>query len=251
MQSCEPERQRLERHTTQSDFIRDAIIGLADGLTVPFALTAGLSSIGSSQHVILGGVAELFAGSISMGLGAYLATITDAHHFEVEEAREQRQVNRTPHLESELLVNLFQRYGITYQEISPIIENFERNPHSWVKLVTTLGFCSHNGAILLYKFAYLNRMSFSFMFVLTKFAGGLIPMIPYFTTRDVNTALFASIGATCAMLCIFGYGKAAITGLSRPSALYGSLETLLIGAIAAGASYGIVKVANAHLDYRQ
>jgi vacuolar iron transporter family protein len=89
------------------------------------------------------------------------------------------------------------------------------------------------------------------MFVLTKFVGGLIPMIPYFTTKHVNTALFASIGATCVMLCIFGYGKAAITGLSRRSAVYGSLETLLIGAIAAGASYGIVKVANAYLDYRQ
>ncbi|EXA30967.1 hypothetical protein FOVG_17696 [Fusarium oxysporum f. sp. pisi HDV247] len=244
MQSCEPERQRLERHTTQSDFIRDAIIGLADGLTVPFALTAGLSSIGSSQLVILGGVAELFAGSISMGLGAYLATITDAHHFEVEEAREQRQVNRTPHLESELLVNLFQRYGITYQEISPIIENFERNPHSWVKFMM-------NFELKLERPSWSRPWVSALTMGLSYFIRGLIPMIPYFTTRDVNTALFASIGATCAMLCIFGYGKAAITGLSRPSALYGSLETLLIGAIAAGASYGIVKVANAHLDYRQ
>lgn len=76
-------------------------------------------------------------------------------------------------------------------------------------------------------------------------------MIPYFTTKHVDTALFASIGATCVMLCIFGHVKAAITGLSRRSALYGSLETLLIGAIAAGASYGIVKVANTHLDYRK
>ncbi|EXK35806.1 hypothetical protein FOXG_21604 [Fusarium oxysporum f. sp. lycopersici 4287] len=134
MQSTETERHRLERHTTQSGLTRDAIIGLADGLTVPFALTAGLSSIGSSKLVILGGMAELFAGSISMGLGAYLATITDAHHFEVEEAREQRQVTQTPHLEGELLVNLFQRYGITYQEISPIIESFWRNPQSWVKV---------------------------------------------------------------------------------------------------------------------
>ncbi|KAJ4044708.1 Protein ccc1 [Fusarium oxysporum] len=135
MQSTETERHRLERHTTQSGLTRDAIIGLADGLTVPFALTAGLSSIGSSKLVILGGMAELFAGSISMGLGAYLATITDAHHFEVEEAREQRQVTQTPHLEGELLVNLFQRYGITYQEISPIIESFQRNPQSWVKFM--------------------------------------------------------------------------------------------------------------------
>ncbi|SCN65725.1 uncharacterized protein FFB20_15536 [Fusarium fujikuroi] len=85
---------------------------------------------------------------------------------------------------------------------------------------------------------------------LSYFIGGLIPMIPCFTTKHGNTALFASIGVTCVMLCIFGYGKAAITGLSRRSALYGSLETLLIGAIAAGASYGIVKVVNAHLDYR-
>lgn len=93
-----------------------------------------MSRIGSSKLVILGGMAELFAGSISMGLGAYLATITDAHHFEVEEAHEQRQVTQTPHLEGELLVNLFQRYGITSQEISPIIESSRRNPQSWVKV---------------------------------------------------------------------------------------------------------------------
>ncbi|WJG37191.1 VIT family-domain-containing protein [Fusarium oxysporum Fo47] len=203
MQSAETERHRLERHTTQSGLTCDAIIGLADGLTVPFALTAGLSSIGSSKLVILGGMAELFAGSISMGLGAYLATITDAHHFEVEEAHEQRQ------------------------EISPIIESSRRNPQSWVKW-----------AILLYRFVYLNR-----------YIGGLIPMVPYFTTKHINTALFASIGVTCVILCIFGYGKTIITGLSRRSALYGSLETLLVGAIAAGASYGIVKLVNTNLDY--
>ncbi|KAF5704420.1 CCC1 [Fusarium mundagurra] len=226
MQRSEPERQRLERHTTQNGFIRDAIIGLADGLTVPFALTAGLSSIGSSKLVILGGVAELFAGSISMGLGAYLATITDAHHFEVEEAREQRQVTRTPHLESELLVNLFERYGITYQEISPIIENFRRNPHSWVKFMMDF-------ELKLERPSWSRPWFSALIMGLSYFIGGLIPMIPYFTTKHVNTALFASIGAT------------------RRSALYGSLETLVIGAIAAGASYGIVKIANAHLDYRQ
>ncbi|KAK2473433.1 hypothetical protein H9L39_15608 [Fusarium oxysporum f. sp. albedinis] len=227
MQSAETERHRLGRHTTQSGLTRDAIIGLADGLTVPFALTAGLSS----KLVILGGMAELFAGSISMGLGAYLATITDAHHFEVEEAHEQRQVTQTPHLESELLVNLFQRYGITSQEISPIIESSRRNPQSWVKFMMDF-------ELKLERPRWSRPWVSALTMGLSYFIGGLIPMVPYFTTKHINTALFASIGVTCVMLCIFGYGKAIITGLSRRSAVYGSLETLLVGAIAAGASYG-------------
>ncbi|KFH43150.1 Vacuolar iron transporter-like protein [Hapsidospora chrysogenum ATCC 11550] len=132
----------LERHTENDGLVRDAIIGLADGLTVPFAVTAGLSSInqeqtriGSTTLVILGGAAELFAGSISMSLGAYLATVTDAQHFHVEEAREQRQVADTPGLEGEMVVDMFAMYGLSREEISPLLENFRRNPEAWVKFM--------------------------------------------------------------------------------------------------------------------
>lgn len=94
--------------------------------------------IGSTKLVILGGLAELFAGSISMGSGAYLATITDAQHFQVEEAREQRQVIGTPHLECEMLAELFMKYGLSRGEILPILQTFRQNPESWVKVSTII-----------------------------------------------------------------------------------------------------------------
>lgn len=94
--------------------------------------------IGSTKLVILGGLAELFAGSISMGLGAYLATVTDAHHFRVEEAREQRQVTGTPQLEGEILVEIFTKYGLSREEILPILQSFRQNPESWVNVSTPI-----------------------------------------------------------------------------------------------------------------
>ncbi|EHK22114.1 uncharacterized protein TRIVIDRAFT_53723 [Trichoderma virens Gv29-8] len=229
--------ERLERHVTTSGFIRDAIIGLADGLTVPFAVTAGLSSIGSTKLVILGGLAELFAGSISMGLGAYLATITDAQHFHVEEAREQRQVTGTPHFEGEILVAMFTKYGLSREEILPILQSFRQNPESWVKFMMDFEL-------------KLERPSWSRPWIsaltmgMAYFIGGLIPMIPYFGVEDLSMALVISIGATAIMLSVFGYVKSLVTGVGYCSAFHGSLETLFVGAVAAGASYGIVRTVN-------
>ncbi|KAH6867569.1 Ccc1 family [Thelonectria olida] len=244
--SVQPETQRLldaaasqglERHTIRSGFIRDAIIGLADGLTVPFAVTASLSSIGSTKLVILGGLAELLAGSISMGLGAYLATVTDARHFQVEEAREQRQVTGTPHLEGEILMDLFTQYGISREEISPILQSFRQNPESWVKFMMDF-------EVKLERPSRSRPWISAFTMGMAYFVGGLIPMFPYFVVGHISTALVASVGITAVMLSIFGYIKSVATGIGRFSALYGSLETLLIGAVAAGASYSIVRSVN-------
>ncbi|UPK90214.1 hypothetical protein LCI18_001149 [Fusarium solani-melongenae] len=229
--------ERLERHTAQSGFIRDAIIGLADGLTVPFALTAGLSSIGSTKLVILGGLAELFAGSISMGLGAYLATITDAHHFRVEEAREQRQVTRTPQLEGEILAEIFTTYGLSREEISPILQSFRQNPESWVNFMMDF-------ELKLERPSWSRPWISAFTMGLAYFVGGLIPMLPYFVVEHINTALITSIAITAVMLSIFGYVKSVLTGVGYYSALYGSLETLFVGGVAAGVSYGIVWAVN-------
>ncbi|KAH6951153.1 Ccc1 family [Ilyonectria sp. MPI-CAGE-AT-0026] len=236
--------ERLEPHTSSSGFIRDAIIGLADGLTVPFAVTASLSSIGSTKLVILGGLAELFAGSISMGSGAYLATITDAQHFQVEEAREQRQVIGTPHLECEMLAELFMKYGLSREEILPILQTFRQNPESWVKFMMDFEL-------------KLERPSSSRPWIsaltmgLAYFIGGLIPMIPYIVVEHISTALVISIGTTAAMLFIFGYIKSLVTGVGHYSALHGSLETLFVGAVAAGASYGIVRAVNDWFEIKE
>ncbi|KAI5462018.1 VIT family-domain-containing protein, partial [Mariannaea sp. PMI_226] len=243
----------LERHATHTSFIRDAIIGLADGLTVPFAVTAGLSSIGSTKLVILGGIAELIAGSLSMGLGAFLATVTDAHHFRIEEARERRQIVDTPELEGEILIGLLSKYELSREETLPILENFTRNPESRIKFMMDfelklecptwsrpwVSAITMGPAYLIGQYSLLQTK-----LKINKPIGGLIPMIPYFVTAHLNTTLLVSIGITGVMLVIFGYAKPVIIGVNRYSALCGSLETFLVGAVAAGASYGIVKAVN-------
>lgn len=122
-----------EGHSTNGIFVRDSIIGFADGLTVPFALTAGLSSLGSSKVVILGGLAELFAGSISMGLGAYLAAKTDLKHYEVEEKRERREVKDCPAAEEEEIYDIFDQYGIPRLASAGVVESLKKDEDAWVK----------------------------------------------------------------------------------------------------------------------
>lgn len=123
-----------EHHTGHGDLIRDSIIGFSDGLTVPFALTAGLSSLGSTKIVILGGLAELFAGSISMGLGAFLASMTDRKHFEVEQARERREVKDSPREEEDEIYEIFEKYGIQRNESKGVVDGLKSNEETWVQV---------------------------------------------------------------------------------------------------------------------
>lgn len=123
-----------EQHATHGALIRDGIIGFSDGLTVPFALCAGLSSLGSSKVVIIGGLAELFAGSISMGLGAFLASLTDRKHYEVEEARERKEVRETPSEEEDEIYQIFEKYGIERKESKGVIEGLKANEDQWVQV---------------------------------------------------------------------------------------------------------------------
>ena len=128
-----------EYHKRHGDLLRDSIIGFSDGLTVPFALCAGLSSLGSTKIVILGGLAELFAGSISMGLGAFLASMTDRKHFEVEEAREIREVRERPAEEEEEIYEIFEQYGIQRSESKGVVEGLKVNEEMWVKASIVYG----------------------------------------------------------------------------------------------------------------
>lgn len=123
-----------EQHKGHGDLIRDCIIGFSDGLTVPFALTAGLSTLGSTKIVILGGLAELFAGSISMGLGVFLASITDRKHFEVEEAREKREVRECPREEEEEIYEIFEKYGIHRNEAKSAVDGLKASEEMWVQV---------------------------------------------------------------------------------------------------------------------
>jgi len=152
-----PVTSHTEHHTRHGELVRDSIIGFADGLTVPFALTAGLSAIGSSKLVILGGLAELFAGmkgskrssalssqltcpdctagSISMGLGAYLAAVTEKKHYEVEEERERREVKECPRAEEEEIYEIFDKYGISQSQSKGVVEGLKQNEDMWIRFM--------------------------------------------------------------------------------------------------------------------
>ncbi|KXL42641.1 MAG: hypothetical protein FE78DRAFT_123265, partial [Acidomyces sp. 'richmondensis'] len=223
-----------ESHAGHGEFVRDSIIGFADGLTVPFALTAGLSSLGSSRLVIIGGLAELFAGSISMGLGAYLAAVTDKHHFEAEEERERREVRECPKAEEDEIYEIFEQYGISREEAHGVVQGLKGNEENWVRFMMDF-------ELRLEKPATNKAWIEGLIMGVSYFLGGLLPMIPYFAFKNVNHALFTSIGITAVILVIFGYTKAIITGCKTKDAVWSAVQTLFIGACAAGVSYGIVK----------
>ena len=122
-----------ERHKGNGYLIRDSIIGFSDGVTVPFALTAGLSSLGNTKIVILGGLAELFAGAISMGLGAFLAAVTEKKHYEVEEARERREVKDCPAEEEDEIYEIFEKYGIQRHESKGAVDALIANEEMWIQ----------------------------------------------------------------------------------------------------------------------
>ena len=123
-----------EHHKGHGDLVRDSIIGFSDGLTVPFALTAGLSSLNSSKIVILGGLAELVAGAISMGVGAFLASTTDRKHYQVEEARERQEVKEKPAAEEDEIYEIFEKYGIERNESRGVVEGLKVNEDMWVQV---------------------------------------------------------------------------------------------------------------------
>ena len=244
-----------EKHSGHSEIVRDSILGFADGLTVPFAVTAGLSSVGSLNLVILGGLAELFAGAISMGLGAFLAAITERKHYKVEEAREFREVFECPKAEEQEIYDIMAEYGLDRDCVRPVVEGLMTNKDMWVKV--SLPHVLHRQVFNLTMWQFmmdfelkLEEPSSSRAWIsaivmgLSYFLGGLIPMIPYFAFHNINHALFTSIAITAVILVVFGFVKAVLTGCTRKDAIISSLQTLMIGIIAAGTSYGIVRGVN-------
>ncbi|KAF2791812.1 DUF125-domain-containing protein [Melanomma pulvis-pyrius CBS 109.77] len=229
-----PSQSHTEHHKTHGEVLRDAIIGFADGLTVPFALTAGLSATGSTHIVIIGGLAELFAGAISMGLGAWLAAKTDQKHYQIEEEREKREVRDMPLAEEQEIYAIFKKYGVERDSVVPIVDCLKGNEDMWVKFMMDfeLQLERPNASR-----AWISALVMGLSYLL----GGLIPMIPYFAFHNVNHALLTSIGITIVMLVTFGYLKAFLTGIKKIGVVESILQTLAVGAIAAGASYGIVR----------
>jgi vacuolar iron transporter family protein len=223
----------VERHFTASEFVRDMVIGMADGLTVPFALAAGLAGVPNvpSGIIVTAGLAEIAAGSIAMGLGGYLAARSDAEHYASEKLREEREVETVPEVELEEVGLLFRAYGLSDQEINPILRAFEANPTAWVDFMMRyeLGLEEPNP----------NRALTSALTIAGAYiGGGLIPLAPYMVLAGSRTALLGSVVITLSALLIFGYIKGRFTG-TRP--FRSAWQTALIGGLAAAAAFLIAR----------
>ncbi|CAK7213555.1 Protein ccc1 [Sporothrix bragantina] len=223
-----------QTHSDHGDVMRDMIIGFSDGVTVPFALTAGLSSLGSTHLVIVGGLAELFSGAISMGLGAYLAAVTERQHYLSEEARERQQVVFCSEFEREKIYNITSRYSISRSATRPVVDELSHRVDDWIRFMMDFELKLKKPAV---SRAWISAVTMGFSYLL----GGLVPMIPYFAMSNAVHALYASIGITIVILLAFGYTKSWVTLKKRRSALLGAVQTLIIGSLAAAASYGIVR----------
>ena len=222
-----------EHHFQSSATVRDIVIGMADGLTVPFALAAGLTgAIDQSRLVIVAGLAEIAAGSIAMGLGGYLAARSDAEHYASERAREEREIVERTEDERHEVLEILESYGLTRSESGPILTAFEAKPKVWVDWMMRfeLGLEEPDPGR-----AVRSAGTIAAAYV----AGGLIPLAPYMLTPQASMALRFSVAATIAALAVFGYVKGRFTG--APPAL-SALRTTVIGGLAAGAAYMIARL---------
>jgi vacuolar iron transporter family protein len=223
----------VESHFTASEFVRDIVIGMADGLTVPFALAAGLSGADTTTRIIVvAGLAEIAAGSIAMGLGGYLAARNDADHYASELRREEREVAELPEVEAQEVLEVFETYGLTHAEAVPIVDSLRQRPKQWVDFMMRfeLGLEEPDP-----KRAVRSASTIAGAYV----AGGLIPLAPYMLMASAASALMVSVIATIVALAIFGAVKGHYTGMPLVS---GAMRTACIGGLAAAAAFGIARL---------
>ncbi|WP_026234614.1 VIT1/CCC1 transporter family protein [Calidithermus timidus] len=223
----------IERHFSGSETVRDVVIGMSDGLTVPFALAAGLAGAVDSNFVVLvAGVAEVVAGSIAMGLGGYLAARTEADHYQAELAREEREVRELPQAEIEEVRAVFRRYGLEGEALEQATQAIIRDPKVWLSFMMQeeLGLEEPDP-----RRALRSALTIGGSYV----AGGAIPLLPYLLPLSIGQSLLLSAGITLVALGIFGAFKARFTGLPL---LKGAWQTVLVGGLAAGAAYGLARL---------
>ena len=234
-----PQTRHTERHFTAGPTVRDIVIGMADGLTVPFALAAGLTGIATAgpDIIVTAGLAEIAAGSIAMGLGGYLAAKSDAEHYAKEREREKREVKEIPDDEKREVAQVFHSYGLSAAESEPIVEALSQHPQKWVDFMMRF-------ELGLEKPDPKRALVSAFTIAASYVAGGLIPLAPYIVAHfvkqmSVQSALFFSVAVTLAALFVFGFIKGRFTG-TRP--LRSALQTALIGSLAAGAAFLIARL---------
>jgi len=222
-----------ESHLKSSDLLRDIVIGMSDGLTVPFALAAGLSgAVDNSNIVVIAGIAEIAAESIAMGLGGYLAGKTEQDHYKSEVKREYDEVENLRHVEIQETKEFFANIGLSPALQDQATEEIAQDKDRWVDFMMKyeLGLDKPDP-----KRATKSALNIGLSYI----AGGIIPLSPYFFITSSTEALKISVIATLVCLFVFGYFKSKITGVN---ALWGAVKVTLIGAVAAAAAFGVAKL---------
>jgi VIT1/CCC1 family predicted Fe2+/Mn2+ transporter len=228
-----PTAPHAEKHFEASESVRDVVIGMSDGLTVPFALAAGLSgTVSQTNIVVIAGLAEIAAGSIAMGLGGYLAARTDRDHYLSEREREIRETVELPDKERDEVAEVFRGYGMTEGQIAPVVTAICADQKHWVDFMMRfeLGFEEPDP-----KRARNSAVTIALSYVV----GGMVPLAPYILMRDLQPALQASVAVTLVALFIFGYVKGRLTGISP---LRGGLQTVIIGGLASAAAFTLARL---------
>lgn len=227
-----PTTPHVEKHFTAGEAVRDVVIGMSDGLTVPFALAAGLSGAVAATHVVItAGLAEVAAGSIAMGLGGYLAARSDAEHYASELAREEREIIEVPDAEAAEVAEVFRNYGLSPADADHVVAALRTRPETWRDFMMRfeLGLEAPDP----------RRALRSAMTIASAYAvGGMVPLMPYFFAGTMRQGLVVSAAVTMVALLCFGFVKARFTGAP---AVRGALQTAFIGALAAGAAFLIAQ----------
>lgn len=222
----------VEKHFTAGDSVRDVVIGMSDGLTVPFALAAGLTgAIAQSRLIVTAGFAEIAAGSIAMGLGGYLAARGDAQHFEHELAREKREIEEVPEIEAKEVTDIFRTYGLSANESESVVASLRQRPKDWVSFMMRfeLGLEEPDRSR-----AWKSALTIALAYVV----GGVIPLSAYLFVPDAHGALRLSVVVTLIALAIFGGVKGKFSGVPP---IRSAVQTTLIGGLAAAAAFGIAR----------
>ena len=228
-----PQTPHVEKHFTASETIRDIVIGMSDGLTVPFALAAGLSgAVEGTNIIITAGLAEVAAGAIAMGLGGYLAARTDAEHFASERAREELETKEMPEKEAAEVADVLRSYGLGEDMVASVVNSICSDKKRWVDFMMRfeLGLEEPDP-----KRARNSALTIALSYI----AGGMVPLAPYFFFRSVHSALIGSVIVTLLALVAFGYIKGRFT-TARP--FRSAWQTVIVGGLAATAAFVIAKL---------
>ncbi len=226
-----------EEHSRSSDFLRDIVIGMSDGLTVPFALAAGLSgAVNNTSLIIIAGLAEVAAGSIAMGLGGYLAGQTEVDHYNAELRREYDEVENLPEKEKEEVREFFESLGLSKEVQQQAVAEVIKDKDVWVDFMM-----KHE--LGLERPDEKRARKSAFNIALSYIVGGLVPLTPYFFVSNTLQGLQISAVITLISLFAFGYYKSKMTGVSPVT---GALKVMFIGALAASAAFTIARLIEAH-----